>query len=166
MSLLLQILLFLALITLASKGAGTLSTRFGQPAVFGEILAGLVLGPSLLNILGWSLFAPTADGGSGRSRPPGHPAHDAVLRPCLAPGPEVLRARRGGGLGSGRERAADGVRGLGGVPLRVGRGVSGWRRGDHRLVHGRRPVRPNLLQGEDRSGHPPAHLFVLRAGLL
>src|SRR6266566_5730423 len=52
----LQILLFLALVTLASKGTGLLSTRFGQPAVFGEILAGLVLGPSLLNILGWGIF--------------------------------------------------------------------------------------------------------------
>ncbi len=63
MSLVLQILLFLALITLASKGAGALSTRLGQPAVFGEILAGLLLGPSLLNVLDWGLFAPPAGGG-------------------------------------------------------------------------------------------------------
>ncbi len=54
----LQILLFLAVVTLASKGAGLLSTRFGQPAVFGEILAGLVLGPSLLNIMAWGIFTP------------------------------------------------------------------------------------------------------------
>src|SRR2546426_2990577 len=54
----LQVLLFVALVTLASKGAGLLSTRFGQPAVFGEILAGLVLGPSFLNILNWDIFAP------------------------------------------------------------------------------------------------------------
>ena len=59
----LQVLLLLSLITVASKGAGTLSTRFGQPAVFGEILAGLVLGPSLLNILGWKVFAQNARGG-------------------------------------------------------------------------------------------------------
>ena len=59
----LQILLVLTLVTVASKGAGALSSRFGQPAVFGEILAGLVLGPSLLNILGWKVFAPRADGG-------------------------------------------------------------------------------------------------------
>src|SRR5881296_2504038 len=58
MSFSLQILLLLSLITIASKGAGLLSTRFGQPAVFGEILAGLVLGPSLLNILNWGIFAP------------------------------------------------------------------------------------------------------------
>ena len=59
----LQVLLLLSLITVASKGAGTLSTRFGQPAVFGEILAGLLLGPSLLNILGWKVFAQNARGG-------------------------------------------------------------------------------------------------------
>ncbi len=58
----LQLLLFLALVTLISKGAGYLSTRFGQPAVFGEILAGLVLGPSLLNILGWPIFQAHAEG--------------------------------------------------------------------------------------------------------
>jgi Kef-type K+ transport system membrane component KefB len=51
-----QILLFLTLVTLVSKGAGHLSTRFGQPAVLGEILAGLLLGPSLLNVLGWGVF--------------------------------------------------------------------------------------------------------------
>ncbi len=60
MSLVLQVLLLLALVTVVSKGAGTLSKRFGQPAVFGEVLAGLLLGPSLLNVLRWSVFAPRA----------------------------------------------------------------------------------------------------------
>ena len=67
----LQILLLLSLITVASKGAGALSTRFGQPAVFGEILAGLLLGPSLLNILGWKVFAPHAGDGFARADPAG-----------------------------------------------------------------------------------------------
>ncbi len=58
----LQVLLFLTLVTVASKGSGYLSARFGQPAVFGEILAGLILGPSLLNVLGWSLFVSQAEG--------------------------------------------------------------------------------------------------------
>ena len=62
MNVVLQILLFLALVTLVSKGAGQLSTRFGQPAVFGEILAGLLLGPSLLNILGWGMFRASQGG--------------------------------------------------------------------------------------------------------
>src|SRR3989442_494741 len=62
MSYVLQVLLLLSLITMVSKGAGTLSARLGQTAVFGEILAGLLLGPSLLNILGWKVFAPNAGG--------------------------------------------------------------------------------------------------------
>jgi Kef-type K+ transport system membrane component KefB len=57
-----QLLLFLVLVTLISKSAGALSNRFGQPAVFGEILAGLLLGPSLLNIMGWAIFAHHAEG--------------------------------------------------------------------------------------------------------
>src|SRR5436309_436555 len=62
MSPVLQVLLFLTLVTVVSKGAGALSSRCGQPAVFGEVLSGLLLGPSLLNILGWRVFAPRAGG--------------------------------------------------------------------------------------------------------
>ncbi|PYS96209.1 MAG: cation:proton antiporter [Acidobacteria bacterium] len=58
----LQLLLFLALVTVAAKGAGWLSTRCGQPAVFGEIFAGLLLGPSLLGLLQWPIFAPHPEG--------------------------------------------------------------------------------------------------------
>lgn len=53
----LQLVLLLALIVTVSKLAGAASTRLGQPAVFGEILAGLLLGPTVLNILAWSIFA-------------------------------------------------------------------------------------------------------------
>lgn len=48
---LLNFLLLLALIVAAAKGTGWLSLRLGQPAVLGELLAGVVLGPSLLDIL-------------------------------------------------------------------------------------------------------------------
>ncbi|MGH7419795.1 MAG: cation:proton antiporter [Candidatus Rokuibacteriota bacterium] len=48
---LLNFLLLLALVIAAAKGAGWLSLRLGQPAVLGELLAGVVLGPSLLDIL-------------------------------------------------------------------------------------------------------------------
>lgn len=44
-------MLLLALVIAAAKGAGWLSLRLGQPAVLGELLAGVVLGPSLLDIL-------------------------------------------------------------------------------------------------------------------
>ncbi|HWI63096.1 MAG TPA: cation:proton antiporter [Symbiobacteriaceae bacterium] len=48
---LLQILLLLAVIILTSKGAGALSKKLGQPAVLGELLVGLILGPTALNLL-------------------------------------------------------------------------------------------------------------------
>ncbi len=41
----------------AAKLAGYLSARFHQPVVFGELLAGLILGPSLLNVLEWDYLA-------------------------------------------------------------------------------------------------------------
>jgi Na+:H+ antiporter len=58
---LLQLLLFLAVILVAAKGAGSLSSRLGLPAVFGEILAGLLLGPTVFNVLGLRVFAPGGD---------------------------------------------------------------------------------------------------------
>ena len=53
----LNFLLLLALVLVAAKGAGWLSLRVGQPAVLGELLAGVVLGPSLLDILHLRPFA-------------------------------------------------------------------------------------------------------------
>jgi Kef-type K+ transport system membrane component KefB len=53
---LLSFLLLLALIIAAAKAAGWVSLRFGQPAVLGEILAGVLLGPSLFGILNWGIF--------------------------------------------------------------------------------------------------------------
>jgi Kef-type K+ transport system membrane component KefB len=57
MSHLLQLLLLLSLIIAAAKLSGAAATRLGQPAVFGEILAGLLLGPTVLNILAWPIFS-------------------------------------------------------------------------------------------------------------
>lgn len=45
-----QLLFELSILIAAAKLAGYLSSRLGQPAVLGEILAGLLLGPSLLNL--------------------------------------------------------------------------------------------------------------------
>jgi Kef-type K+ transport system membrane component KefB len=52
MSPFLQLAFELVVILLAAKAAGYLSTRLGQPSVLGELLAGVLLGPSLVNILG------------------------------------------------------------------------------------------------------------------
>jgi Kef-type K+ transport system membrane component KefB len=60
MSHILQLLLLLSIIIAAAKLAGAAANRVGQPAVLGEILVGLVLGPTLLNVLGWPIFADPA----------------------------------------------------------------------------------------------------------
>src|SRR5947207_7754462 len=49
----LQILLSIALIIIAAKLAGALVGRMGLPVVLGELLAGVLLGPTVLNI--WKL---------------------------------------------------------------------------------------------------------------
>lgn len=56
---LLPVFLAVALLLAAAKLCGDLSIRAGQPAVLGELLAGLILGPSLLNLLGLPVFAGT-----------------------------------------------------------------------------------------------------------
>ncbi|MGQ9516699.1 MAG: cation:proton antiporter [Anaerolineae bacterium] len=52
----LQLLLALFIILVAAKSAGYLSTRLGQPSVLGELLIGLILGPTLFNMLHWPFF--------------------------------------------------------------------------------------------------------------
>lgn len=51
MSEFLQLALALAVLITAAKAGGYLSLRLGQPSVLGEIVAGLLLGPSVLNVL-------------------------------------------------------------------------------------------------------------------
>ncbi len=46
-----QVLLVLAAVLAGAKLAGELAERFGQPAVVGELLAGVALGPSVLGIV-------------------------------------------------------------------------------------------------------------------
>ena len=67
MSHFLQLLLLLTIIVTAAKLAGALANRVGQPAVFGEILIGLILGPTVLNVLGWPLFAASPEVRAGES---------------------------------------------------------------------------------------------------
>ncbi len=42
----------LVIIIVAAKASGYISVRLGQPAVLGELLAGIILGPTFLNMLG------------------------------------------------------------------------------------------------------------------
>lgn len=56
MSSFLELVLVLVVLIGAAKVAGLLSTRLGQPAVLGELLAGLILGPTLLNLLHLPIF--------------------------------------------------------------------------------------------------------------
>ncbi len=46
----LQLVTILIIVLIAAKVAGYLSTRLGQPSVFGELLVGVLLGPSLVDI--------------------------------------------------------------------------------------------------------------------
>jgi Kef-type K+ transport system membrane component KefB len=57
MSPFLQLALTLIIIVTGAKAGGWLANRFRQPAVLGELLAGVLLGPSLLNLLGWPILA-------------------------------------------------------------------------------------------------------------
>ena len=56
MSPFLQFILALAVILTAAKVGGYLTNRLGQPAVMGEVLAGLLLGTSALNFFEWPVF--------------------------------------------------------------------------------------------------------------
>ncbi len=52
----LQLIFELAIILLAAKAAGYISIRLGQPSVLGELLVGVLLGPSVLNISRSALY--------------------------------------------------------------------------------------------------------------
>ncbi len=52
----LQFIIAIVTIISAAKIGGYLSYRLGQPTVAGEVIAGLILGPSLLNFLHWPMF--------------------------------------------------------------------------------------------------------------
>jgi Kef-type K+ transport system membrane component KefB len=81
---LLQFLLVLAIVVVAAKGSGYLSTRLGQPAVLGELLVGLVLGPTVLDMLHWPVF-----GGGHLGEIISHLAHLGVLFLMFMAGLEV-----------------------------------------------------------------------------
>jgi len=81
---LLQFTLALAIIVVVAKASGYLSGRLGQPAVLGELLVGLLLGPTLLDMLSWPLL------GSGHLEETFHQlSHLGVLLLMFVAGLEV-----------------------------------------------------------------------------
>ena len=56
MELLLPFTLTLAIVVVAAKASGYASVRLKQPAVLGELLIGLILGPTVLDMLHWPLL--------------------------------------------------------------------------------------------------------------
>jgi Kef-type K+ transport system membrane component KefB len=57
MSPFLQLILALIIIITGAKAGGWLANRLRQPAVMGELLVGLLLGPSLFDLMGWPMLA-------------------------------------------------------------------------------------------------------------
>ena len=74
MSAILQLLLILAFLIGLAKLGGYLSRQIGQPAVLGELLVGVLLGPTVFNILGLPIF----------QAPPG--AHSHLFEALAEPG--------------------------------------------------------------------------------
>ena len=66
----LQLLLLLVIIIVVAKAAGAISNKFGQPAVFGEIAIGLILGPTFLDMLGLPIFHEAVSHGASSSEHP------------------------------------------------------------------------------------------------
>lgn len=64
-AILLRVIIQLVVIIAAARATGNLFRRFGQPAVCGEIAAGLILGPSLFGRFFPSLFHAVFDPGIG-----------------------------------------------------------------------------------------------------
>jgi Kef-type K+ transport system membrane component KefB len=56
MELLLAFTLAVAIVVATAKLSGYLSSRLGQPAVVGELLIGLILGPTVLDMLHWPVL--------------------------------------------------------------------------------------------------------------
>lgn len=55
----LQLAMALAIIIIAAKAGGYISYRLGQPSVLGELMVGILLGPSVLNVFHLAYFSDT-----------------------------------------------------------------------------------------------------------
>lgn len=54
---LLPFFIALAILVVVAKASALVAVRLHQPAVLGELLVGVILGPTVLNMLGWPMFA-------------------------------------------------------------------------------------------------------------
>lgn len=57
----LQLALSLIIIITGAKAGGWAANRLRQPAVMGELLTGLLLGPSVLNMMGWPILTNSSE---------------------------------------------------------------------------------------------------------
>jgi Kef-type K+ transport system membrane component KefB len=112
---LLQFSLLLSIVIVAAKAAGYLSVRLGQPAVLGELLAGLLLGPTVLDLLNWPLFSD-----AHLAEMLHHLSHLGVLLLMFVAGLEVDFEAM---MRSGRPAVLSGVLGVA-VPILLGMAVA------------------------------------------
>jgi Kef-type K+ transport system membrane component KefB len=113
----LDFLIALAIVIFAAKLGGYISTRFGQPSVLGELLVGVILGPTILNmVFSWPLFHEPALLSEALTLM----AELGVLLLMLLAGLELHLAEL---LGSGKVSALSGVLGVL-VPLGMGYGTA------------------------------------------
>ncbi len=112
----LNFILAITIVILAAKLGGYVSNRLGQPAVLGELLAGLILGPTVLDLLHWSIFAEGGHLGESITLM----AELGVIMLMLLAGLELHLSEL---LGAGRVSAIAGVLGVV-LPLGLGIGVA------------------------------------------
>lgn len=60
----LQLALLIAILLPATKIVASLSSRFGIPAIIGELMVGVVAGPGVMDMLHWKMFSGTPAGAS------------------------------------------------------------------------------------------------------
>ena len=112
----LNFILAIMIVILAAKTGGYISNRLGQPSVLGELLAGLLLGPTVLDILHSPLFAEAEHLGESITLM----AELGVIMLMLLAGLELHLSEL---LGAGKVSAVAGVLGVI-LPLGLGIGVA------------------------------------------
>jgi hypothetical protein len=97
-----QFFLQLAVILLFCRIVGAIAARFGQPQVVAEMIAGVLLGPSLFGLLApeWQKLAVPV------GQNPDHARHPELSVPRVATRPRALHVRRRHGIPRGHHPQA------------------------------------------------------------